>query len=121
MTSKLWKLAPAAAWAIAALSSATPADATMISLSSASTFSYASCSANATPKIYDWCDSFQSSYIQTIKLVTTPCNSGGVCSTQSTVYTDVQYAAGRKDASPSGGCQYLGKQYYFTQLASCTC
>jgi hypothetical protein len=118
--SKLFKLMACAFWCGAVVSSATPADAYAITGQSGG---YANCSADSDVHLMYWCESsFDStSYVQTIKFVTTVCNAGGCNSGSSTVYTDFEYPYGRKPAYEQSHCatSYNGMNVY--GLGSCAC
>src|SRR5262245_55791675 len=91
-----------AAWSVAAISSATPADATAYTMQSGS---YASCSNS-----YDMVDGplpcqpvwLDVPYVQHINFVTTHCNAGSCSNENGAVYVDAVYEAGRKTATLDG-------------------
>jgi hypothetical protein len=120
LRSRLFKLMACAFWCGAVVSSATPADALAITYQSGD---YANCSADSDTQVRYWCESSfdTTSYIQTIKFVTTGCNAGGCNSGSSTVYTEFEYPFGRKPAYEQSHCSsiYNGTNVY--GLGSCEC
>jgi hypothetical protein len=102
------------AWLGAAVTSATPADAHAITKQSGD---YAACSANYDVDIRTFCE-FGTSYRQTIRFMSTACNSGGGCDADfSAVYLDNLAATGRKQAWFDGSCSL----YNVYALGSCDC
>jgi hypothetical protein len=102
------------AWASVALSSATPANASAYTMQSGN---YAACSANYSAASFTACDSSYTTYIQTIKFIGTPCDSGDCSNEMDNVYTDQIYDTGRKTAYLSDFCHSL----YVYGLGSCSC
>jgi hypothetical protein len=101
------KLAACVAWAGAAVSSASPANAYAVT---SQVGDYASCSASYTTISKNWCYdgesrtwAFATYYAQNIKFVSTPCSSGG-CSDTGNVYTEFLYGPGRKIVTPATPC-----------------
>jgi hypothetical protein len=117
-TTNIVKLVACLAWAGFAVSSATPASAIAVTSQSGA---YASCS-NA----YEYntngqklCPAAFTAYSQTIKLLSTACNSGA-CSGLGTVYTDQVYPTGRKTAALTGDLCDMGT-YRMFEFGSCAC
>jgi hypothetical protein len=124
MNTNIIKFVACLAWAGAAVSSTTSANALAITTQSGS---YASCSANYTTSAqFHECSvnnntdtvGIDTYYMQTIKFVYTTCNSGGCSSDTGTVYTDIIYASGRKTTSLVTSCFTSGRRY---GLGTCSC
>jgi hypothetical protein len=124
MNTNIFKLAAALAWAGVAVSSATPADASLIT---SQTGSYATCHPD-TQTVFGYLDCplalgepepFSYNYKQTIRFISVGCNAGG-CSTDTTwVYTDTSYGTGRKTTSVERSCRGTTLKIY--GLGTCAC
>jgi hypothetical protein len=94
MNIKLLKLIACIAWTGAAIASASPAAAIAITNQ---TGPYATCSNDSEPYPEYYCD-YTTSYIQTMRVVSTTCSSGS-CGGSATSFTDTLYSPGRKITS----------------------
>jgi hypothetical protein len=111
------KLVPCILWGSVAISSATPADASIVTTQ---TGPYAACSQNYEYRGYGlWCGGveYPANYIQRIKLVWSACSSGGCSPDWATVYTENLYTTGRHVTTRQGGCSI----YNVYGLGSCAC
>jgi len=122
MNTTILKLCVCIAWAGAALSAAAPANALAWS---SQVGGYAVCSPAWSAYATQGCKmsaedppEFIGSYIQQIKFSGSVCNAGGACSNIGTVYTDMIYGTGRKDASPGTDCP--GPNFLYG-LGACAC
>jgi hypothetical protein len=115
MNANVLKLVACVAWACVAISSATPANARIVT---SQTGQYAACSANYGSQSNAYC--FEFPYYQQIKLTSRfgMCASGGTCTPDnSVVQSEWVYPTGRKTATiafPCGG----GNTY---ELDTCSC
>jgi hypothetical protein len=120
MSKNIIKLIACLAWAGVAISSATPADALLVTTS---TGPYATCSAEWQYRNNASCTgmTFLTSYQQQIKFVTTAC-SGGACSMAfaPSIYTENVYGTGRKTTTSYGLCDPSFLQYIYG-LGTCAC
>jgi hypothetical protein len=113
------------AWAAAAVSIASTANATVVT-NFAAAGGYASCSASYSANYKPWCREVETGYIgfetfysQNMKFISTPCNSGG-CADTGSHYVDFRYTAGRKQITSSQQlCYDLGTWFY--ELDTCSC
>jgi hypothetical protein len=123
-TTKILKLVTCLAWAGAAISSATPVNASVIT---SQTGSYATCSPmTEIHSAFISCaisstipDSFESWYAQTIRFVGVGCSSGGCSEDASWVYTDIEYGTGRKTTQLERSCRDSNMKIY--GLGTCAC
>jgi hypothetical protein len=122
MNTNILKLVTCLAWAGVAVASAAPADALAVTTQ---TGEYASCSNDYSVQLRTWCrdvetqnPGWQTTHIQTIKLVSTPCGAGG-CAGQDAVYTDTVYGTGRKTVTWYSFCD--ADPYYIYGFGSCGC
>jgi hypothetical protein len=124
----LIKSAAAIAWAVAAMSFATP-KANAIALTSQGQFgggnttvyNYASCSAQYEYIGETVCFGFTVSYRQTIKFQSASCNQGGCASVTDVTYTDTVYPTGRKVAELQGMVTCAYGDFSLYGLGSCSC
>jgi hypothetical protein len=100
------------AWAGAAISSATPANAYAATTQSGT---FAACSAANSSYVFMGC--WDMSYKQIIKFGTTGCNSGACNSDQGDVYVQFLYQTGRHDTTWLEGCD--GVNLYMMDSCSC--
>jgi hypothetical protein len=117
MTTNAVKLFSVVAWAVAAISAATPAAATAATKSGAG-YEYAACSVNSTGFLTVQCSN-PFNYKQQIKFVWAPCNLGGCAQELATTLTTLVYPAGRKTAVEAGTC--ISSGYYFYEIGTCAC
>jgi hypothetical protein len=111
----LLKLGVCIAWAGAAISSAKPAEAVLVT---SATGGYANCSTASGYTSSFQCQGATFNYTQQITLVSTSCSSGA-CSQFGQSYVDFVYTAGRKVVQAGGYmCSYGG---YFYYLGTCAC
>jgi hypothetical protein len=116
MNMTLIKLVACIAWAAAAISGATPAEAIAVTVVSGN---YATCSASYTTGGQTQCG-YSTSYRQNIKFVSIGCSLGGCNEDSGGVYTDFVYPTGRKSASLVVACNGL-ITYNVYNLGSCAC
>jgi hypothetical protein len=118
MNTTLIKLLPCIVWGAVAVSSATPANAQILTAQSGS---YAACSQD-----YDYnrggdfpCGdlTFFAEYLQRIRLVGTPCSSGGCAPDSGDVYTEFLYDTGRHFTMWQTECS----GYNVYALGTCNC
>jgi hypothetical protein len=117
MKTNIIKLVAALAWGGVAVSSATQASAIAVT---SQTGNYASCSADytATSNGNKYCSTFTTSYSQTIKMVSTSCNTGA-CAGSGLVFVGTVYSIGRKIATLQEMCDYGNYKAY--GLGTCAC
>ena len=109
-----FKVGVCIAWAAAAVSSATTANAWAMTWATAN---YANCSPlNFAYSFYDSGCQHQWNYQQQVALISNSCSSGG-CGNSGYIYTDMVYASGRKIATRQGQCN----NGYVYALGSCAC
>ena len=116
MRSRL-QLVACIAWAGAAVSTATPADARLMTYQ---TGDYGTCSNESDPWYESWgCDtgSVETNYVQVIKLVDTTCASGDCARQIPFAYTDQVYAPGRYLVTDLSHCD----DWNLFQLGACAC
>jgi hypothetical protein len=119
MNKKPFYLVGAIAWAAVAISSSSNASA--YTITSLQAQGYATCGTSYTSyPPTEFCALLIGNYIQTIKMVTTSCNSGG-CSSPGSVWVSFRYPAGRKIVSFYESCGDAAKTYYGYNLGSCAC
>jgi hypothetical protein len=115
MNKKHLILAACIAWAAVAVSSASPANAMMLTNQVGN---YATC---ATPYVTgappNCGDGRAWNYAQTIRLVSTTCSSSS-CSATGSVWVESLYSVGRKVVSLEGECGY---KYHVYAAGSCLC
>jgi hypothetical protein len=118
---RLFTLSACMLWATAAVSSASRADAGVLT---SQLGNYAACSAYTQSTYRSWCPDaegmgqYQTSYIQYIRLNSTACNAGGCSADVGTTYTDMVYTVGRKAVSYR---QPTCSGTYWLELGTCSC
>ena len=112
MRTNVFQLGAGIVWACAALSSATPVSALVLSNASGA---YASCASSYTSQGISACG-YVFNYQQTINVIGTPCSSGG-CTQNNRLWVDQVYSTGRKTTSYVTMC---GSSYIYG-LGSCAC
>ena len=115
MEKKFLKVAICSAWAAFAMSAATPSSARAITAQSGS---YAACSNYSDTDPFFYCD-VQFNYVQSIKFIGSPCNSG---SCGGDWLTDVEslYSTGRKTTSYIASCGDASGNALW-EIGSCGC
>jgi hypothetical protein len=128
MNTSIIKACAGIAWIAAAVSTAAPADAFVLTTQSGT---YAACSGQSTPLVKAHCRvgsgedreaMYYTNYTQIMKFNVTACSSGGCSLDTLTVYADFAYTAGRKNVTlyqnPTlTSCN--GYSYY--EVGSCAC
>jgi hypothetical protein len=126
MNVAIFKALVGMAWAGAAISSAAPVDAKVIT---SQTGSYAACSATyqSNSTLYP-CDlmagepqPFFASYEQSIRFVATACSAGGCTPDSASLNTDMVYPVGRKAVSLDRRCANSAMGMRLYNLGSCAC
>jgi hypothetical protein len=110
----LFKMGVCIAWAALAISSATPATATVLTNQNGD---YAACSADTSTQYQLWtaCQ-METSYIQTIRFISTSCGAGGCNDGNGMTYSEFEYDPGRKTTNYLGACTLN-----IYGLGSCAC
>jgi hypothetical protein len=116
MNTRTFALIISFAWTGVAISSAAPAHA--IAIATLGPYDYANCSAHSEAISLEVCG-YYFAYQQTIKFVGAPCNGGACDDDPGGVYTDFEYASGRKVVSAVGEC--FAYQLGAYELGSCSC
>jgi hypothetical protein len=120
MNTRFLRLIACVVWTCAVASSAAPVNALAIT---SQVGEFASCSVNYSNFFKQHCggngDPYlaETYYTQTIKFVSSTCNSGG-CAALGSVQTDIIYGAGRKTASGYPECV---ASIFWYQLGTCAC
>jgi hypothetical protein len=114
MNANIIKVAAGVAWAGVAVSSAPPANASILTYQQGD---YALCSSSySTYQATDYTCNVTMNYTQQIKLGGQPCNSGA-CADSGTVYTQYLYGSGRAPTTRLNTCSF-GNLY---GVGSCSC
>jgi hypothetical protein len=123
MNKKAFSVLAATLWAGAAMASASPADALVYGVNIVGG-NYLSCSQNYVADPVEACG-YVFNYAQTIRFITTTCNSGA-CAAEGNKYVEQVYTSGRKTASHLSTCGYadpemLGPVSSIWAVGSCAC